>query len=245
MEAEIVRIIQQEPAYAYLALYGVLLLCGVGMPMPEDIFLIAGGYSVHLAHQHGLAHPSLGLMIAVGMFGVLTGDVMLFLVGRWAGPRVTRVWPFRVMLSEKRRDRVSHFFTKHGVWTAFFARFAAGLRAPTYLLAGSAGMRFRTFILADGSAAAISVPLLVWAAYRFGPEVKRWLTRSKVAFGILVGVVVLCLVVRALFKWRAARREKLARAAGAAVSTPSTALSPTPSRSADPPAATRPSSPEE
>src|SRR4051812_37162277 len=33
---------------AYLAVFGILVACGLGIPMPEDISLIIGGYLAHL-----------------------------------------------------------------------------------------------------------------------------------------------------------------------------------------------------
>lgn len=209
MEAEILQLVQQHPAYAYLVVFGVLLACGLGVPLPEDITLIAGGYTVYLAHQHGLSSPQLIPMIVVGFFGVLTGDVVLFSLGRWLGPRATRIWPFRKILSPKRMRRARRFFRQYGAWTAFIARFAAGLRAPFFLLAGSMGMRRRTFIIADGAAALISVPLLVWASWRFGAHldrVKVWLLQSKYALATLIVGLLLYVGIKALIQRRRDRR---------------------------------------
>ncbi len=217
MEARILQLVQSHPAYAYLVVFGVLLLCGLGVPLPEDITLIAGGYTVYLAQQHGLGSPSLLPMIGVGFMGVLTGDVFLFTLGRWLGPRATKIWPFRTMLSKKRIERAQYFFQRYGAWTAFIARFAAGLRAPTYFLAGSMGMKRRTFILADGSAAMLSVPLLVWVAWRFGAQldrVKVWLTNSKYAVGGLVAALIIYLVVKALLKRRRGAAEAASSSSG-------------------------------
>jgi membrane protein DedA with SNARE-associated domain len=96
-------------------------------------------------------------------------------------------------------ETVYRFFARYGAWTAFFARFAAGLRAPTFLLAGAAHMRFRTFILADGSAALVSVPLLVWLAFHFGAEidqVKQWLVQTKYVAGAVIGSLIVYLLFR-------------------------------------------------
>ena len=64
------------PMGAYLWLGGILLLCGLGLPIPEDISLIAAGYfswkgvlNVHKA-------------FAVCLAAVLGGDTMAFLMGR-------------------------------------------------------------------------------------------------------------------------------------------------------------------
>lgn len=210
MEAEILQYIQSNPSSAYLAVFGVLLACGLGVPLPEDISLVAGGYTVYLSQQHGLTSPALIPMILVGLIGVLSGDVFLFSVGRSMGPRITHIWPFRRLAPPKRMERVYRFFARYGVWTAFFARFAAGLRAPTFLLAGTARMRFRTFFIADGMAALISVPLLVWLAFHFGAEidrVKQWLVNTKYVAGVVITALVVYLLLRAVRRYLKKRRQ--------------------------------------
>lgn len=201
MEAEIVQIIQEHPNFAYLAVFGVLLACGLGFPMPEDIFLLAAGYTVYLAAQNDFGSPRLIPMIIVGLVGVLSGDIILFLAGKILGPRATRIWPFRLIVSERRMARVCHFFERYGAGTAFVARFMAGLRAPTFLLAGAARMRFRTFIAADGIAALISVPVLVWLAWHFGEDIQRvkhWLHQSKYAIGAIVLVAAIVITIKVI-----------------------------------------------
>lgn len=199
MEEQLLTFIQQNPASAYFAVYGMLLLCGLGLPLPEDITLLAGGYTVYLADLNGMSSPQLLPMIAVGMFGVLTGDTMLFLLGRKLGPRIYKIWPFRRLFSQSRVEKIHRFFARYGAWTAFCCRFAAGVRAPGYLIMGSANMKFRVFFLADGAAALISVPVLVWVSWRFGKQidtVKEWLGQSKYAVAGLLLLITSVLLVK-------------------------------------------------
>ena len=210
MEETLIRLIEQQPMLIYLTVLGVLFACGMGVPIPEDITLIAGGYTVYVAQQRGLESPTLSVMVLVGLVGVLSGDIILFVLGRYLGGRVTRLWPFRRMITARRMRRVQHFFGRYGAWTAFMARFAAGLRAPTFLLAGAAKMPFRVFALADGTAAMISVPLLVWIAWRFGAQIDRvkyWLKQSKYGLFALFGLIAIWLVVHLLRRLRRRRRE--------------------------------------
>ncbi len=209
MEAAFLQFIQANPSYAYLSVVGVLLLCGLGLPMPEDIVLVTGGYMVYLAERQGLGSPSLPLMLVFGMGGVLSGDLILFFAGRRLGPRVTKVWPFRTLINDKRMKKVQGFFDKYGARTAFVARFAAGLRAPTFLLAGTAGLRLRTFLLADGSAALLSVPAWILLAYYFGAQidrVKTWMAQSKWAIGGLLVALGVYVLIRFIGRRRKARQ---------------------------------------
>lgn len=207
MEAALLNFIQANPSFAYLSVFGVLLLCGLGMPAPEDIFLVTGGYMVYLAEKQGLSSPTLWLMTVVGMVGVLSGDAILFFAGKKLGPRVTKVWPFRLMIDDARMKKVAGFFEKYGARTAFVARFAAGLRAPTYLLAGTSGMKFRVFLFADGLAALLSVPAWILLAYYFGAQidrVKSWMAQSK---WLIAGLFVI-LAIYLVYKFIKKRRTK-------------------------------------
>ena len=60
--------------YGYAAVFVVLIACGFGVPIPEDITLIAGGVI------SGLGHSNVHIMVIVGMTGVLTGDGLMFML---------------------------------------------------------------------------------------------------------------------------------------------------------------------
>ena len=48
MEQLLSHLSSLSPLAVYLTLAGILLLCGLGMPIPEDISLISAGYIAHL-----------------------------------------------------------------------------------------------------------------------------------------------------------------------------------------------------
>ena len=68
--------------WPYLGVFAVLIAASLGLPIPEDIPLLTGGYLCH----HGLAHPH--VMICVGLVGVLGGDFILFSLGRRFGHHI-------------------------------------------------------------------------------------------------------------------------------------------------------------
>ena len=65
---------------AYAVIGGVLFACGLGLPIPEDITIIAAGILVAL---HKIS--AVGAFV-VCMLGVLCGDAVLFFAGRKAFP---------------------------------------------------------------------------------------------------------------------------------------------------------------
>src|ERR1700682_2328937 len=61
-------VMQSEGAAAYLVIFGVLVACGLGVPLPEDISLLTGGFLAYLEVANLFA------MMAVGFVGILCGD---------------------------------------------------------------------------------------------------------------------------------------------------------------------------
>ena len=80
----------------YLAVFVVLMICGFGVPIPEDITLVAGGVIA------GLGYANVHVMCAVGLFGVLAGDSLMFIVGRVFGTRALRLRWVAYLLAPRR-----------------------------------------------------------------------------------------------------------------------------------------------
>lgn len=70
--------IHQGPV-PYLLVLVLLLACGFGLPMPEDIILFSAG----LLSYYGKAR--VWPMIAVSFVGVLTGDFSVYCIGSFSG----------------------------------------------------------------------------------------------------------------------------------------------------------------
>ncbi|MCB1190538.1 MAG: DedA family protein [Leptospiraceae bacterium] len=146
--------------YGYIAVFGVLILCGFGLPIPEDITLVSGGIISALGNtnQH--------IMFLVGMLGVLMGDTFVFSSGRIFGERILSNKFVARIMTPKRYKQVQDKFVKYDKWVIFMARFMPGLRMPVYLSAGiSQKVGLLRFIVTDFLAAIISVPIWIYLGY--------------------------------------------------------------------------------
>jgi len=153
--------------FTYLGLFVVLLLCGLGMPIPEDVALLAGGYMVH----RGITRYPITL--AVSLVGVVAGDNSLFFLGRRFGTGWVRYFGIGRPGRQVQIERIQKFMQRHGHRAIFYARFLAGLRALIYLSAGSFGVRPAVFLVYDLLGAIISVPIVVTLGYIFGAQLER------------------------------------------------------------------------
>jgi membrane protein DedA with SNARE-associated domain len=167
--------------FTYIGLFVVLMLCGLGMPIPEDVALLAGGY---LVHERIARYP---ITLVVALLGVVAGDNSLFFMGRHFGTGLVRYFGLRPGRRHQ-VERIQGFMQRHGARAIFYARFLAGLRALIYLSAGSFGVRPAVFLLYDLLGALISVPIVVTLGYIFGKQLEM-LVRYIGGFERLIVVV--------------------------------------------------------
>lgn len=218
---------------AYSLVFIVLVVCGLGVPLPEDISLIFGGF---LAYEGAVRLP---WMMVVGFVGILVGDSLIYSAGRRMGNRanVSKGFLSKVVTPEK-RAKVAELFAVHGQKIVMIARFLPGVRAVTYFTAGSARMSYWRFILFDGLAALASAPLFVYLGYHFGGELEYLIHLLKqgqlAAIGAVAAVLVAYVAFRQYRKRAAKKRAAEAEAAPAQLPAEDAHRAPTPDRSETP-----------
>jgi membrane protein DedA with SNARE-associated domain len=159
--------------YGYFAVFGVLLLCGFGLPIPEDITLVAGGVisSLTCTFEGGFLEAfklcnEVHMMLTVSMAGVMIGDSTMFFLGYIFGKKLLRKKFFAKIITQERYQRIQGKFVKYGVWLIFAARFMPGLRSPIFVVTGiTRKVSYLKFFLTDGIAAFISVPIWVYLGF--------------------------------------------------------------------------------
>ncbi|TCP94794.1 membrane protein DedA with SNARE-associated domain [Cricetibacter osteomyelitidis] len=187
-------------SYGYLAVFGVLILCGFGLPIPEDVTLVSGGVIA------GLGFADVHWMLVVSMIGVLAGDSTMYWLGRNYGTKILRFRPMRKLVTLKRLRLVRDKFETQGVRLLFAARFLPGLRAVIYLVSGiTRKVSFIKFVLIDFFAAIISVPIWVYLG-DFGAKNLDWLHAQIKKGQIIIWVAII--VVAAYFVWKHFKNKK-------------------------------------
>ncbi|MCB0309376.1 MAG: DedA family protein, partial [Bdellovibrionales bacterium] len=162
MLSSILDILQGIPGeMAFWMIVAVLIICGLGLPLPEEVPLFVAGY---LAYTETV---SLGKAIFFTTIAIVLGDSILFGIGHRFGPNIFKNKLVKRFLTPKTLDKVNKYFHRYGNRVVFVARFVAGVRAPVFLMAGVLKMPYQRFLLLDGIAALISAPLIVWATYHF------------------------------------------------------------------------------
>jgi membrane protein DedA with SNARE-associated domain len=173
----------------YIAVFLALLLCGAGIPIPEDITLVAGGVIA------GMGYANVHVMAVVTIAGVMIGDAAMFGLGHHYGEHMLRWRPIALVMPPRRYAKMQEKFERYGNRLMFFARFLPGMRTAVYITAGATRrVTFARFLVLDGLAALISVPFWVYLGY-FGANRREWLgmwiRRGQSSLWVLAGLVVL------------------------------------------------------
>ena len=152
--------------FTYIGVFAVLVLGSLGVPIPEEMPIIAAGV---LSHE-GLVRWWLALPVC--LLGVLSGDVVLYWVGRRWGEQVLDWRMVRLVLTPAREQWLKAAYRRHAVKTVVTARHVMGLRAAAFLTAGIARVPFWKFVVADAGAAVFGIPVGFGLAYFFTDHIK-------------------------------------------------------------------------
>ena len=184
--------------FSYLGPFLVLLLCGLGLPLPEEVSLIGSGLLLHQGKVEFLP------ITVVCSAAILLGDSLPFWLGRHYGESILRVRRIRRILNPERMVRLRRRFTEHGNWATFMCRFLPGVRIPGYFVAGTLHMGYLRFLLLDGLGVLVSVPLSIWIGKIFGDQIER-LEASMSNLHLVLGFLVLAMALTFLLYSRAQR----------------------------------------
>lgn len=185
----------------YAGLFLLLFAAGLGVPIPEEVAIVAAGV---LSHQ---AVVRWWLALPVCIVGVLSGDVVLYWVGHHWGERILGWRAVRRVLSRAREEQLKAAYRNHGVKIAFTARHVIGLRAAAFLTAGIARVPFWKFLGVDAGGALVGVPASFGLAFLFADQVEQVFAdvhRAERWLGLL-GVVGIAAWV-GIAVWRRGRR---------------------------------------
>ena len=145
----------------------MLFGAGLGLPIPEEIPILAAG----VLAAEGVVRWWIALPVC--LFGVLAGDCVLYWVGRHWGEHILDWRVVRWVLSREREERLKAAYHRHGVKIVFTARHIVGVRAAAFLTAGIVRLPFGRFLAVDGGAALIGIPLSFGLAFLFTDQLAR------------------------------------------------------------------------
>jgi membrane protein DedA with SNARE-associated domain len=182
------------PGWLVLVIAGLVVFTEdalfLGFVIPGETVALLAGASAKLGHV------SLTGVLVVVVVAAIVGDTVGYEIGRTAGQRV-----LHLKILDKRRgklDQAQQLLARKGGAAVFLGRFVAFFRAVMPFLAGTARMRYLTFLAfnaAGGIAWGAMVVLLGYAAGASYAQVEK-------TFGPVAALVVLVIAAVAVLVWR-------------------------------------------
>src|ERR1700685_2986039 len=115
-----------------IVLFGVLeAMC---IPISSELTFLLGGAIASGAVVH--PHPSLALVIILGIVAEMVGSYIAYGVGRWGGRPLVRRWWRYVLITESDVARAERFLAGRGAWALPVARMLPFVRAFASIVAG-------------------------------------------------------------------------------------------------------------
>ncbi|MGA2132814.1 MAG: DedA family protein [Bryobacteraceae bacterium] len=127
--------------YGYPAIFCLLMLGIVGLPIPDETLLTFTGYMIFSGHFK-LA-PAFGTVLA----GTMCGITLSYTLGRTFGLALIHRFGKYVHLTEERLAKAHGFFERVGHWSLTFGYFVPGVRHLTAYAAGVSYTAFPVFAL--------------------------------------------------------------------------------------------------
>jgi membrane protein DedA with SNARE-associated domain len=148
--------------YGAIAIFVMVYLESLGSPVPGETGVIAASL---LASKGEL--NILTLYPAV-LFAAILGDATGYWIGRLGGRAVLRKFGPYIGLTSQVLSMIEARFQKGGLWIVMFARFVPVLRQLNGLVAGSLGLPFYLFLMAQSAGALLWTSLYCLGPYFFG-----------------------------------------------------------------------------
>lgn len=187
--------------WGYLAIFVVVLLGNLGIPVPEEAILVLGGY---MAWRKELWLPA---VLTVGILSAAAGDNVGYWIGRRCGRPTIERYGHVIFVTAERFDSMQRFVARHGPLGIFLARFFPGFRFMAGPFAGTVGMSFFEFLVPNVLGAVVYVPVMAAFGYVMGLGFGDYVERARHVVGEIERIVVFAAIACALLilGWRAFR----------------------------------------
>ncbi len=127
--------------YGYLIVFVNLILGLVGLPVPDEILLLAVGYLTKFGSLH------YGYALIISFAGAFSGMFISFVVGKKAGQPLTRKLSKWLRVKEKSKKRVKKFMAKYGHLSILIGCFIPGFRQIISYFCGTSNMKMSVYTM--------------------------------------------------------------------------------------------------
>jgi len=193
--------------YGYPVLFLIVFVESFGIPAPGQTLLITAALFAATGKLH------LWAVLLTAFAAAIIGDNLGYVIGRKGGHKLLFRYGRHFGLPRHRLEGLQERFKHHGSWFVTIARFFDVLRQINGMIAGSAEMGFRRFLIFNTIGAALWVALWGFGAYFAGRGLKQWVgAYENVSTWLVLGVFGLSVVAIVVWVARSALRRRRKRA---------------------------------
>ncbi|HZT32373.1 MAG TPA: DedA family protein [Bryobacteraceae bacterium] len=171
----------------YPAIFSLLVLGIVGLPVPDETLLTFTGYLIYRGHLH----PGWAFLAAFG--GSACGITVSYTLGRTFGIALIHRYGRYLHLDEARIQQAHNWFERAGRWALTFGYFIPGVRHFTAYAAGMSDLEPHWFALFAYSGALVWATTFLSLGYFLGEQwetvvrqLHRHVLRATAAAAVLI-----------------------------------------------------------
>ncbi len=199
-----------EPWLIYGAVIFIMFLSSFGLPLPEEVTILALGLIVYMGRNPDLYPPpaidsvpvDLTWAMIVCFVAVFLSDYLVYYLGRIFGKNEKIVNIIHKFITPEAFEKTKKMIQGHSFWVPALFRFTPGIRFPGHFSCGMLGIKPWQFILTDGSAALLSVPTQVFVFAYYGRTILSTISTIKQYILIILVISAVIFVTYRMYKFK-------------------------------------------
>jgi membrane protein DedA with SNARE-associated domain len=181
-------VLQWVANYGYFAIFGLLVLGIVGLPVPDEFLLTGCGFLIYRGDLHAV--PTFASALAGSMCGITCS----YLIGRTLGWKFLHSRAGRLLhIRDEHIRRVHDWFDRIGHWALMIGYFIPGVRHFTAIVAGTSKLEYPEFAIFAYGGALAWVSTFLFIGHHFGQNweqilaiIEHHLKQASVAAGVVI-----------------------------------------------------------
>lgn len=191
----LVTIIEQ---YGYVALFFLLWLGIVGLPIPDELVVATGGFLASVQ----ILNPFYSFL--AGYLGVMSGLTIGFLLGKWFG-RPILGWLSKKEKMRRMIGRSTDLIKKYGTFSLCISYLFPVVRHIVPYLVAMGGMRFRRYAVLSYTIGLLWTSFFFLIGFLFGKNVETVIEMIRHYGFYTLGAIVLLVIIGLVTRQRWAR----------------------------------------
>lgn len=193
----IAALIEWITHYGVIALYGLLALGIIGLPIPDETLLLMAGVLIGQGSMHFF--PT----YLFAFLGAVTGITVSYLIGRFLEKTLVHRLLKYFHGRETSWQTIESWNASYGKWSLTIGYFIPGIRHITGIFAGVMKLNYRLFALFAYIGAFLWTVFFLTLGYLLGDKWIRAVNSLYERYGMSILLIALCVFIAFLsFSWR-------------------------------------------